>query len=84
MKMFIYHHHHSRNGGNILRKETREKIAQAVMEAIENEEISTVEDIEKIIDVASMTDKQKDKLDKVIEAHENKLERLKNLRDKVA
>lgn len=54
------------------------------MDAIENEEISTVEDVEKIIDVASMTEKQKAKLDKVIEAHENKLERLKNLRDKVA
>ena len=68
----------------MLRKETREKIAQAVMDAIENDEISTIEDVEKVIDVASMTEKQKDKLDKVIEAHENKLERLKSLRDKVA
>ena len=68
----------------MLRKETKEKIAQAVMDAIENEEISTTEDVEKLIEVASMTEKQKDKLDRTIEAQENKLERMKALRERVA
>lgn len=79
---YIKHYHD--NGGNMLRKETRTKIAEAVMDAINDDKISSVADVEKVIDVASLTDKQKARLDKTIEAHEAKLEKLKELRDSSA
>lgn len=65
----------------MLRKETKTKIAEAVMDAINDEKITCVADIEKVIDVASLTDKQRAKLDKAIEAQEVKLQKLKELRD---
>jgi GTP1/Obg family GTP-binding protein len=68
----------------MLRKETRVKIANAIMDAMNNEEITSVSDVEKVIEVASMTDKQKGKLDTLIEAQRKKLEKLEALRDNVA